>query len=78
MGFDLATDADSVTLDFTGTGIVLGQNASLQSGVFGMRIEGQVLTVTKPDWVSSSNAGYFGILGNDNPAFANSTMPTCN
>jgi len=77
VGFDLATDADSVTVDFTGTGIELGNNASLQSGVFNVAISGQILTFTKPAWVSSRNGGYFAVSGNNNPAFLTFSMPTC-
>jgi len=73
----LTTEADTFTLDFSGTGVVLGENANLQSGVFSMQISGQMLTVTKPAWVSNNNPGYFALSGNNNPAFLTMSMPKC-
>lgn len=77
IGLDVATDASSVSLDFTGTGLDLSENVNLDAGVFKASIDGQVLTLVKPSWVSSRLAGYVGMGANNNLSFMNFTMPSC-
>lgn len=66
VGFDIATDWEQFTLDFTGMGIDLSQ-VTLDPGPFTAKIEGQLIVVTgKPSWVSHDNPGYLGLNGNVN------------
>ncbi len=76
-GLDVGFDSSMATLDFTGTGLDLSHNVTLDSGVFTTSVSGQVITLTKPAWVSSSHPGYMGFNGNNNPALGNLTAPSC-
>jgi hypothetical protein len=77
VGLDIGFDSNMATLDFSGTGLDLSNNVTLDAGVFTTSLSGQVITLTKPAWVSQNNPGYMGFNGNNNPALANLTAPIC-
>ena len=68
-GFDVATDAASVRLDFGATGVELAA-LSVDAGVFDASVEGQTLTLRTPPWVSVGTPGYFGLRADGLPALA--------
>ncbi len=76
-GLDIGFDSGTATLDFSGTGLDINQ-VTLQSGVFHTSVSGQVITLTKPGWVSINNPGYMGFNGNNYAALATFSAPGCN
>ena len=76
-GLDVGADSETFTLDFAGTGLVLGDNLTLDAGVFSASISGQLLTLTKPPWVNAGNPGYMGFNASNNPALATFSPPRC-
>lgn len=76
-GADVATDAETIVLDFTGTGLDLASNVKIDSGVFTTSVSGQLVTLTKPAWVNIDNPGYIGFNASNNPALTSFTAPGC-
>ncbi len=77
VGLDVGTDLNTITLDFTGTGLDLSDNLRLDQGVFQAQITGQQLTLSVPGWVSLGTPGYIGFNANNNPALTTFSPPRC-
>ena len=76
-GLDVGADTAEIELDFTGSGLNLGSNVTIDAGVFQSSVSGQVITLVKPNWVSADNPGYLGLNGSNNAGLANLTKPIC-
>ena len=74
-GLDVGADASSIVLDFTGTGLDL--STVTIDGVFGTTLNGQLLTLSNPGWVTDTNPGYLGFNGSNNNGLASFTVPGC-
>jgi len=75
-GLKIATDSDTVTVDFSATGLDLSK-VNVDSGNFQTSVSGQTITLVKPNWVNASNGGYLGFNGNNVAGLANITAPSC-
>ncbi|MCH9639713.1 MAG: hypothetical protein K0U40_09490, partial [Betaproteobacteria bacterium] len=76
-GLDVATDKETVTLDFSATGLDLTNNLRIDAGNFSVNVNQQSIILTKPTWVTIDQPGYLGFNANNNPALANFTAPRC-
>ena len=77
-GLMVGFDTPTITLDFSGTGLLL-EDVSLQQGVFiSASINGNTVTLTKPEWVSQQTKGWLGLNGNGGvDALATLIPPAC-
>jgi len=73
---DVGSDDAQFTLDFSATGLDLSE-VTVDSGNFEVSIEGQLIRLSKPAWVSLSNPGYIGLHGNNVSALATFQAPSC-
>ncbi len=76
-GLDIAVDAAQFSLDFSASGLDLNTVTVDASNFQVVSSVGQILTLTKPAWVSSSSLGYLGLNGSNNPALASFSAPAC-
>lgn len=75
-GFMIGFETPTATIDFSGTGLDLG-DVSVQAGNFAISIDGPVITLTKPAWLSLTNKGYMGMNGNNVEVLATMPLPVC-
>lgn len=76
-GLDVATNKESVTLDFSATGLDLTNNLRIDAGNFSVNVNQQRVILTKPTWVTIDQPGYLGFNANNNPTLASFTVPRC-
>ncbi len=76
-GMDVATNDETVMLDFSDTGLDLTNNLTIDPGNFAVSISGQTMILTKPNWVTIDLPGYLGFNANNNAALTSFTMPDC-
>jgi len=75
-GLDVGTDLDEFELDFSATGLDLSQ-VTVDQGVFNATVNGQIILLSKPSWVTLNNPGFLGLNGSNVSALGTLAPPTC-
>jgi len=76
-GLQVGFDSASAVLNFSGSGLDLS-SVSVNGGVFSnVVVDGQTITLEKPEWVSGNSPGYIGLSGQNVPELGTFMIPFC-